>query len=665
MNRDSKRHRRLGGWACFIFAFGFSLFVIERHTAYIERFLSEAISPPPQRLAAAIELREGAPILEKPLIEADAYFWINHVLNTEQTRHARLRWTIADNTPAGREVWWNSGLVWMAKGFALLNMAVTGNDFKQAVWSTAPYVNTVLLAIVVIGVGLCVMPFGGFPAACVTMILFPMAPRIMWDFSFSRFDHHGQHTALFLAAAMAFSAGHAARAKSARSLCFTLGGVATGCGLWVGATQQIVLTFLLVVGGAIDLILHRRQRAAGTVDDPPWGRWGIAAAVTALALYLIENAPDRMLQLRFEVNHPIYAVMVGSAGAALALLGKASNPRRRRRSVWLGLAACLAAPMVYFLGLGFLGEEVHRLREPMMRRAHDLILEFMPFFRLYPGDATRALLEQIGVIFLVPPLALCALLLGLLPLSLRRAVVVLLPAMAMLPIITFLQARWAGLASASCLLGFAFLACAFFRPWPDHSLSPMKTWIGRLGIAGVAIATVTLWVLELDRRERSAIGFAYSTRGAAMTLARDVTLNLRLLRTQGTVRVLADPDAAPWLVGVGHVPCVGSYYWENLEGIRDTAQSFAATSEDAMRSVVVRRGITHVLLPGDAKFASDMLWIARGIRDERLALQTLAARLIEQRDVPRWLRPVEYYATLREGARVWRLYEVVPPLRPE
>jgi hypothetical protein len=193
----------------------------------------------------------------------------------------------------------------------------------------------------------------------------------------------------------------------------------------------------------------------------------------------------------------------------------------------------------------------------------------------------------------------------------------------------------------------------------------MKRWFGRLGIGTVAIATVTLWILELDRRERSAMGFPYSTRGAAMTLARDVALNLRLLRTQGSVRVLADPSAAPWLVGVGHVPCVGSYYWENLEGVRDTAQSFAATSEDVMRSVIDRRGITHVLLPDDADFAKDMLWIARGIRDDRLVTQTLAVRLIEQRNVPRWLRPVEYYVTRREGARIWRLYEVVPPLRPE
>ncbi len=660
MNKESKRHGRLSGWACFILAFGVSLFVIDRHTDYIERFLTEAVSPPPQRLAAAIEIREGAPMMEKPLIEADAYYWIDYVLNAEQAQQARLRWTFADNTPAGREVWWNSGLVWMAKGFARLNMTLTGSNFKQAVWSSAPYINTVLLAVVIFAVGLCVIPFGGFTASCLIMILLPMAPRIMWDFSFTRFDHHGQHTALFLAAAMALSAGHAVEGKSTRSLCFTCGGVATGFGLWVGATQQIILTFLLVVGGAVDLIVHRRERAARVVGDPPWERWGIAAAVTALALFILENAPDRILQFRFEVNHPIYAALVGSAGAALAILGSIAKSGRIPRSASLRLAACFVAPGVYFFLLLFLRGNVHELFEPMMRRAHDHILEFMPFFQLYPGGV-RSVLEQIGALFLVPLFAFCAIVFGVLPCTLRRGLIVLLPAMAVLPALTFLQARWAGLASGACLLGFAFMTGVFGRLSQAHPIPLMKSWIWRFGVGAIVIATVTLWLLELDRRERSALGFSHSPRGAAMTLARDVALNLRLLRTQGPVRVLADPNAAPWLVGVGHVHCVGSYYWENLEGIRDVAESFAATSEDEMRRVVERREITHVLLPEDKKFARDMLWIAKGVRDDALADRTLAARLIKQLDVPKWLRPLQYYAIRREGASRWLLYEVVTP----
>ena len=126
-------------------------------------------------------------------------------------------------------------------------------------------------------------------------------------------------------------------------------------------------------------------------------------------------------------------------------------------------------------------------------------------------------------------------------------------------------------------------------------------------------------------------------------------------RHRGAVRILTGPSETARLHQFGRCRGVGSPFWENVDGVRATADFFAASGDAEARRIVTEREIDYVLIANSVPFVEYMDLVRNGTLDSERASQTLGYRLIHAA-APDWLRAV----SLRNwpAARNWRLYRV-------
>lgn len=125
-------------------------------------------------------------------------------------------------------------------------------------------------------------------------------------------------------------------------------------------------------------------------------------------------------------------------------------------------------------------------------------------------------------------------------------------------------------------------------------------------------------------------------------------------RETESVRLLCDPDVGPWMAHFGGFRVVGSFYWENLDGLRDTCAFFTAEDDETARRIVEARGVTHVLIPVGPNIVRQLFYLRHGHDDPASLGKTLGARLFNAPPDrwPAWLVPDE---TLdRIGGRSYR-----------
>jgi len=234
--------------------------------------------------------------------------------------------------------------------------------------------------------------------------------------------------------------------------------------------------------------------------------------------------------------------------------------------------------------------------------------------------------------------------------------VLCLPAVLLLGAWTLVQARWGGLLSASLLAGL----CAVFalsRMDPAR-FSPPWLWKGGLILSLAVSLGVFLWPLpgawDHARHQR----FAPQLQGAIAI--RDVALNLaRYTPALGTVRVMSGPSETPSLHHFGNLRGTGALYWENVQGVRDTADFFSDYGEEEARRIATERGIHFVIAQQSPDLAEYMHWCKFGNKDPELLEKTLAWRLgALGSDIPEWLEPVPHYASpvaRQYGLRIFRV----------
>ncbi len=622
-------------------------FLIGLHTIYIRHFLKEAVPQPPASLAAEA-------VVLPDYLELDAFVWVRYAQDMAADGAWRLREADFDNAPHGRAVYWNSGLAWMlcALGQArqYLERELSASD---AIAVAAPFFNPILFAIALGVVGTLVARGWSVGAAAALAVVLPMLPRVIWDFSYSRVDHHGQHLFITLLWLLAGVAGCSTRGERARRMWFVISGIAAGAGCWVGATQQMAMLGLFCGGAAVEILLRRRSKKGGQTPLP-WVVWGAAGAVSALAFFLLENVPDRLFSLRLEVNHPAYALSLFCAGAFLKALDN-SFAQRRVDPVLIPTAAAALLPGIL---IAVLGPAAHSLQNDYMARAHEVITEFRSVFAT-PGETPlAAFVSRVGIAPLLLPVAAALMAASAFRGRTHAAYWLVLPVAVGLSGLAAMQIRWTGLASATAI---CFVALAAFPPQSARG--------GRRLLRVMALAVLTgtcvMWLAELDRRTRSIPGFSYAERGRSMAAMRNCALFLRIFGKDAgeDVVLLGFPDAAPWMAGHRAARVVGSYYWENVEGLRDTALVFASQPGGDPARILTQRGVTHVLSLGSKIFAEEMLWIAEGTRDPARLERTLAARLADGRPPP-WLESVPLANVLQVGEVRLLLYRVKAHLLP-
>ena len=121
--------------------------------------------------------------------------------------------------------------------------------------------------------------------------------------------------------------------------------------------------------------------------------------------------------------------------------------------------------------------------------------------------------------------------------------------------------------------------------------------------------------------------------------------------------VMADPDLAPAMGYFGKFPVVASFYWENVEGIRDMAEFFGDEGEFRNAQEIARkRGISHIIVRSGPLFANYVFYLLHGFYDTEKAKTNLAALLTQGTGLglPAWIRMDEELTLIGKSPYVYR-----------
>jgi len=634
---------------------------------------------PPEGLHGGTQWGGSAVARTQPprmFFDNDSYYWIAYSRDMIKEGRLRVRKTDLDNAPYGREVHWSSFLCWSIVLLAGAKSLVTGSSWLDSVEDAALWVNPLLYTLLLAAAAVVVARrLGGFPAA-VCVVAAALLPPLLWDFAYGRPDHHGlQSTTAFgqLLCVIFGGGGWVLRTgkppqpgaggfftdlRTARRW-FAIAGVFGGAALGVGATQQAMIIGATGVGALIAMFLCRARAAESedpqVVCDPGlWRVWGFWGAGSSLVFYLVEYFPGHIMQMRLEVNGPLFTLAFACGGLLLARIGNwmQGDGRFPVVATSLLLAGCMVYPLAVLLG----PTDWHSMRSPEMRRLHDFISEFRPLWTVSEGNWWQVA-ARFGL-FLALPIAAVWLLRpwkkNFTPGT--ALLLLLLPPVLLLAVWTFVQARWAGLLASSLIVLLATMfALRKAEPWRFVSI---KLW--KIGLALLLGLQVFFFSWPLPGAVVHARHNVISPQLAGAIAVRDVALNLaRYAPVLGQVRVMSGPSETPSLHHFGNLRGTGALYWENLDGVLASAAFFADYGEEEARRIAAERGIHFVIAPQSPDLADFMHWCQHGTKNPADLEKTLAWRLGAVRGtIPEWLEPVPHYAsqTARHyGLRIYRV----------
>lgn len=605
-----------------------------------------------------------------PAHHADAQMWIRHAIEGSGAGQVRVRYTTVDNAPAGREVHWSSGLVWMIRGAAALQEALGGQRGAAAfervlLWFNAP----LLLGAIMAMSAWTAHRLGG--AAGVLMACAMIGhPRFFEAFTPTYVDHHGLVNIALLgfllgAAFMGFGWWRPEPARepdllpvgqgpARRAAVFS--GLFGACALWLSAAAALPAIALTGFAGLASAVwLGRQAPATGARFDPGlWRLWGRTGAVAAVAFHLMEYAPAHM-GWRLEVNHPLHAVAWWGGAELVALVGAWQTGNGmpglrsflRQRSLILPLVALAAAPLAVALG----GGTTFLLGDPFIGELRHYVAESRSLPAMWRIQGTGAIFgDLVSATLLVP---------AVLVFMRRRdrggAIIgALTGVVAALVIMAFFVMRWWLVASPSqivLLVWVVALGCG----------APRLKWVVTTTVAGLFFILPSLvWVTQ----EHNANGRAEVAEvDLFQPLYRDVAATLRAADPGARITLLSSPNASAGISYFGRFQSVGTLFWENTAGLRGAAEMLCAETDDEALRLMRARGVTHVAMFSAAPFVGEYFKLLHPERPVDEARRTFGFRLAGgPAAAPRWLQPIPYRRTpdlARMGGDVG-LYKVVP-----
>jgi hypothetical protein len=593
-----------------------------------------------------------------PANYADAQTWTRYAVAIEHGAPRRLHFTHDDNAPAGRAVHWNTAFMNAIALAGRAQAAVTGEPVERATERALAWFNLPLLLITIFVFSAWVTARSG--AAAGVLIAFGMiGNRWFYDgFAPNYVDHHGLLTAASFGVVLGatfMGAGWWRRESDDTSMLPSsyeaarrgaiVSAVSGGIGVWISAASVIpTIAFVGVAGVIAAAWVGRATHERGAIFNASlWRLWGRIGAITSLAAYLLEYGGH--LGLRMEVTHPLYALAWLAGGELVAIIGEwccceIRPPRWRAVAAAIGL---LAAPLTIVVG----GAAVFTPLDPGLARLHEHIAEFQSLASIVRvrgvGDLRRF---AAGLLLVLPALFAFRR-------SMRdRVLLAFLGCAAVASVIlACIEVRWWLAASAPelCLLFVAVVAIG---------RAARTRWM----LAAVLSATFVVGAAKRTRLTRRNVAAAAVTPADAMEpLYRDVAVTLRRSQPAGAITLLANPDASTAIGYYGGYATLGTFYWENRDGLAAAAEMLSAPTDAAARGLLRRRGVTHVVLGSYNDFLIPYLEMAHPGATPADLPGTFGFRLLVENRVPRWLRPVPF--ALRPGSAsdlVVRIFQVVP-----
>ncbi|NLG34926.1 MAG: hypothetical protein GX548_06190 [Lentisphaerae bacterium] len=610
-------------------------------------------------------------------VDADAHYWISYAQQMAEEQTARIRHTRLDNAPSGRDVHWSSPPAWWLLGCGRLVSRATRLDLIPAIARAGYWSSLALLALSWIGFGGFLGRQTGWKSAAFFFVSYPASLHVLRQFGIANPDHGAWHlvalTGLMVGvAADGAGSGSPPSPTSASTSLRPLHRIFRhhfglvfsafwgAFGLWIGATIQFLPIVLLQAGALIMACVFRRHWSPDEQRHwaEGWRLWSRLGAALSVVFYLIEYAPGHM-GMHLEVLHPLYALAWWSLGEFSYALSVPAPVRPAGRILrW-------ALPLIGFLllpaAIGWGPPEWHAMKWPFMRHLHGEIAEFKSYISVYGAQWFPAFFKQVSFHPLILAGALVAGLSKSYAPAERARIGVLGLAGAALLGIAFLQNRWTGMAVITCT---AVAAALLAGPAAPPSSSPLRR--TSLPIAAcllTALLSIAIWQnlsRILHQFPRDAAPHELQLGVAAKETA--VRLSETAARRNQPCIIMADPFFLNSLPNFGQTPLVGSLYWENAHGLRDTLLFFSSRTDERAKQILEQRGITHVIVGGAPLFAQTMGFDPETDRPVPDLQSTLAWRLSARVPTPpSWLRPVNMSVFGYHRRFDIRIYEVIRP----
>ena len=604
---------------------------------------------------------DGRRSLVLSLGAADTAHWIMQTQEMIARGDWRIRHVDYDNAPAGREVHWSAPLHWWLAGLAWIDHAMFGRPIGQSVERAVLYHGPVMLVVLLVGLGgFLLREFSPLVAAVFALGAVATFPFHL-DFVSGYADHHGLANICGLLTVLFLLAGARGGPRDCNRRWFAASGIAGGVGLWISAATLVPVLLGVGLGFLTSgWVARKAPEQIAWMDEPGLVRlWGWVGGGVSLAGWLVEYFPQHM-GMRLEVNHPLFAAAWIGAGETLRVViiafrgeTRAVMPRDRIMgtvgAIATGLPALVIAlsPATTFL-----------VADPFLWRIHSLhISEFQGLDRLLgKGLSWESLALCLPALLLLPPLWM----------AVRKAthpevraslVLVLVPAV-LAWAMGLGQVRWLSLAFAMSVPALA----VFFRAGEMLTARERASFLAWL-IAGAALFGTG----AVNAVQRTVGGSEFTTDEIRSLAVRDVAHWLQLRSGAGRLVAAASPGTTTSLIYYGSPTGVGTLYWENVTGLKNASELFAAQSSDAAREIAMRLGLTHIVFFSWEPFESTLARLHLGLReDETLPADTFATRLLSSPVPPPWLRAIplklpEHPTLAGSQMRVW---EITPPQPP-
>ena len=594
-------------------------------------------------------------------LENDSYYWLGMAERMQEQHLFKIKDSQKDNAPYGRPVYWSQSIAWLIQAFSKIP-AFQGrpDSLSQASFWVNPCLQVIFLGLVIY-----LLAPWGWRLTAISAVLFSFLGDMGWTFSSLRPDHQSLQagfliSTLLLLLRAGFGLGSpdpspsnppsVPKIKPGRGF-FIGAGVATGAGLWVSSSAMmpfLLILCLTVVGTVLWL-----QPAQTSKLGQGWADWGITGSLTSLGFWVTENWSN-FWPLRLEVNGPAFSVWVLVLGLMVQrsfILASSAGSQRFREKILLAGFTALAGVLPALILFG--PTDWYQPRVLVMDRLHNFIMEFYTLNNFTQGKPWSFLWANYQ--FTLP-----AALLLLVPicrndsLPIRGAAAVLFLVAAALFLMAWRQIRWFALFAPSLSIAVGCGAGHLMRQIGNRT-------IPRVFLSWGIFFSCFLQALFFYTGQTATLKGMIQGKSLVNEFIPPV-LNKRFVAELSAAGfkpkvVMADPDLAPAMGYFGKFPVVASFYWENVEGIRDMAEFFGDEGEFRNAQEIARkRGISHIIVRSGPLFANYVFYLLHGFYDTEKAKTNLAALLTQGTGLglPAWIRLDEELTLIGKSPYVYR-----------
>ena len=584
-----------------------------------------------------------------PARYADAQMWVRNALDATEAGQARVRFTTSDNAPTGREVHWNSGFLWLLRGAAALQRTSSQSPPARSLEQSLSWFNAPLFfAVIVIGSAWAARRAGIAAGVVVACALFGHQ-RFREVFEPGYVDHHGVINAallgLVLGAAFMGFGWHRAGDETysllpngplAARRGAVLSGICGAVALWLSASSSVAVIGLIAIGGLAATVWQGRQAATRGARFAPeiWQWWGRTGALGSALLYLLEYAPNHF-GWRLEVNHPLYSLAWWGGAEAVAMLAAAwtapAAADRRLSLRWPRLLLALGAVALPPFAIRFGCTTTFLASDPFVAELRHYVAESRSLSEMIRDFGFGSVLYD-----LVSALVIVAA--AWLLWRRRPEGQVVLAALTLLNAIFFVMAclvvRWWTVASVLQITLLLWVIAA-------AGGKPSLRWRPSLAAALLLfVLPATFWLARDYRANRRQ---AVAAVDLYQPLYRDIAAVLRATQPDGSIVLLASPNASAGISYFGRFQSIGTLFWENAPGLRAAAEMLCATTDDEALRLVRARRITHVAVLTAATFVPEYFALLHPGRPPKESARTFGHRLAADPSLgSKWLQPIPY-----------------------